>query len=402
MKDRYGSTFPPSRALQFTILILTLLLASSWVGFGTPTVDIAQPAVPPTDRPDSADLAHSRERQSRLAEVILANPDLTLVLEQAQAILKTGLTAGSGYGEVWIRDLNTFIELALDVRSRQDIRQGLVVFFHFQGENGEIIDGYIPTEAATGAYQYRQSATMPEFRGHKNTVETDQESSLIQAVYKYVKKTGDRSLLDEQIHGFTVRQRLSRALRYLLEQRYSPHYGLIWGATTVDWGDVQPEHPWGVELDEHSHRAIDVYDNAMFIIALENYLEVTGLESGDAAGWQSVAAQIKARIREHLWAPTLHKFRPHIYLNSSPFPQDFDEHRIYYHGGTAVAIEAGVLDREEVAQVFNDMRNNKRFAGAASIGLTVYPLIQQGGLRIPSCDRSPTRTAGTGCGLAAA
>jgi hypothetical protein len=370
--------FPPKRALRSAILILKLLLISSWLGFGVPAVGITQPAVPHTDRPGSSDSAHSRARQPRLAEVILANPDLALVLEQAKAILQTGLTAGSGYGEVWIRDLNTFIELALDVQSRQDIRQALVVFFHFQGENGEIIDGYIPTEAATGAYQYRQSATMPEFRGHKNTVETDQESSLIQAVYKYVKKTGDRSLLDEQIHGFTVRQRLSRALQYLLEQRYSPQYGLIWGATTVDWGDVQPEHPWGVELDEHSHRAIDVYDNAMFIIALDNYLEVAGLESGDAASWRSVAAEIKARIREHLWDAMLHKFRPHIYLDSSPFPQDFDEHRIYYHGGTAVAIEAGVLNREEVFLVFNDMRNNKQFAGAASIGLTVYPPYPEG------------------------
>jgi hypothetical protein len=258
MKNRYGRTFLSKRALQYAILMLTLLLVSRWVGFRAPAVDSAQPSAPYTDRPSSTDLAHSRERQSRLAEIILANRDLPLVVEQAHAILKTGLTAGSDYGEVWIRDLNTFIALALDVQSRWDIRQALVVFFHFQEGNGEIIDGYIPTEAATGAYQYRQSKTMPEFLGHKNTVETDQESSLIQTVYKYIQKTGDRALLDEQINGLSVRQRLSRALRYVLEQRYSPKYGLIWGATTVDWGDVQPEHPWGVELDEHSHCAIDV------------------------------------------------------------------------------------------------------------------------------------------------
>jgi hypothetical protein len=151
----------------------------------------------------------------------------------------------------------------------------------------------------------------------------------------------------------------------------------------VDWGDVQPEHPWGVELDENSHRAIDIYDNAMFIIALDNYLNLAELESGDAAGWQIMAAQIKAKVREHLWDPMLHKFRPHIYLDGSAFPQDFDEHRIYYHGGTAVAIEAGLLDREEVLLVFNDMINNKRFANTASIGLTVYPPYPEGWFKNP-------------------
>jgi len=59
------------------------------------------------------------------------------------------------------------------------------------------------------------------------------------------------------------------------------------------------------------------------------------------------------------------------------------EHRIYYHGGTAVAIEAGLLDREEVLLVFNDMINNKRFAGAASIGLTVYPPYPEGWFKNP-------------------
>ncbi|MGD8499176.1 MAG: hypothetical protein PVJ86_00930 [Phycisphaerales bacterium] len=41
-----------------------------------------------------------------LARKILSNPNLPLVLEKAKSILKKGLTAGSGYGEVWIRDLN--------------------------------------------------------------------------------------------------------------------------------------------------------------------------------------------------------------------------------------------------------------------------------------------------------
>lgn len=308
-----------------------------------------------------------------LADKILNNPDLPFVLEKARSILKKGLTAGSGYGEVWIRDLNTFIEIALEVQDKAELRRALLVFFHFQGKDGNIIDGYIPAEKANVAYKYIRSETMPHLLGHKNTVETDQESSLVQAIYKYVGKTGDDSLLAEQVNGLTVRQRLAKALDYLLEHRYDEKYGLIWGATTSDWGDVQPEHSWGVELDASSHRAIDIYDNAMFVIAIENYISLAASETSDRRKWKSVADKIRSNTRKHLWDSDLHKFRPHIYLEGSPFPDDFDEHRIYYHGGTAIAIEAGILSKQEILDVFNDMVNNKKFAGAASIGLTVYP-----------------------------
>ena len=51
---------------------------------------------------------------AELARVILGDPTLREVHRMAQDLLKGGLNAGSGYGEVWIRDLNTFIEVALE------------------------------------------------------------------------------------------------------------------------------------------------------------------------------------------------------------------------------------------------------------------------------------------------
>jgi hypothetical protein len=329
-------------------------------------------AAPDQSRAPRSNRAHDAERKKQLADGIRSNSDLQRVLALAKTVLTNGLNAGDGYGEVWIRDLNTFIDLALEVQPGDRLRQSLLTFLHFQGPDGNIVDGYVATESATGHYQYIGSATMPQFMGYKNTVETDQESSLVQAVHKYVQKTGDRAILEEPIDGVTVRDRLSKALEYPLQHRFSRKHGLIWGATTVDWGDVQPEHPWGVELDASSHRAIDVYDNAMFVIALNDYLDLTG-GSGPAARWRKTASQFKARMREHLWDRRLHKFRPHIYLDGSPFPPDFDEQRIHYHGGTAIAVEAGVLSDDEVRRVLNDMINNRRFAGAASIGLAIYP-----------------------------
>ncbi|UCD53401.1 MAG: hypothetical protein JSW27_12270 [Phycisphaerales bacterium] len=319
-----------------------------------------------------------------LAEKIRSNHQFPAVLDRAKAILRTGLNAGSGYGEVWIRDLNTFIELALEVQDREQIRDALLVFFHFQGADGNIIDGYIPAEKASVAYEYYLSPDMPQLRGHKNTVETDQEASLVQAIAKYVRTTGDTSILRRKVNGLKVADRLELALRFLMEHRYDATYGLIWGATTSDWGDVQPEHEWGVRLDESSHRAIDIYDNAMFVIAINDYLELIGPDSAQAEEWKAVAARIKANTRKHLWDAARHKYRPHIYLEGSPFPADFDEERIYYHGGTATAIEAGMLTKQEILLVLNDMINNMRFAGAGSIGLTVYPPYPKGYYKNPS------------------
>lgn len=320
----------------------------------------------------------------QLANEILADTTLTHVLDLARDLLRSGLNAGSSYGEVWIRDLNTFIELALDVQEPEQIRNSLLTFFHFQGEDGNIIDGYIPKSNANVGYDYIESDSRPDLLGHKNTVETDQESSLIQAMYKYVEKTGDRSILHEQIGGFTVTERLDKALQFLMDYRYNREFGLLWGATTVDWGDVQPEHEWGVVLDESSHKAIDIYDNAMFVTALKNYTELVGPAGLNYEKWTNQVVHIRKNVREYLWLPLIHKFIPHIYLDASPFPAWFDEYRIHYHGGTAVAIGADILGQKEIATVYNHMVNNMHFAGAASIGLTLYPPYPDGFFKNPS------------------
>ncbi len=320
----------------------------------------------------------------RLARRILADPDLPWIVDKARALLKTGLNAGSGYGEVWIRDLNTFIEISLEVNPRDDLREALVQFFRFQGPGGDIPDGYIPRDRGSAGYRYRSSPLAPDHLAHKNTVETDQESSLVQAVRKYVTATGDRTLLKETVDGLPVLDRLDRALGYLLAERFDHGRGLIWGATTADWGDVQPEHPWGVELDAGSHRALDIYDNAMLLVAIGDLLELLPADSARVTHWRAVRSSLRANVRRHLWDGRRQKFIPHVYLAGSPFPADFDEGAIHVHGGTTVAMEADLLSRAEVGQAVNAMVRNVRLAGAASIGLTLYPPYPAGFFKNPS------------------
>jgi len=305
------------------------------------------------------------------------NELMNTVDSMARAVVATGFSAGDGYGEVWIRDFNTFIELSMEVLDEELIRKNLNTFFAFQTPTGEVVDGFVDINKANLSYNYRRSENAPEFAAHKNTVETDQESSLVQAVYKYVTKSGNKSYLQTELFGQTVLERLEAAMRFLLEEKMADKYGLITGATTVDWGDVQPEHEWGVAIDENTHFTIDIYDNAMFVIALNNLIELCN-NADKKAYWTSIRDQIKQNVRQHLWDNENRKFKPHIYLNGSPFPANFDENKIYYHGGTGVAVMAGLLSKEEIAEANAKMLENMKKAHAQSIGLTVYPTYPHG------------------------
>lgn len=301
-----------------------------------------------------------------------------LVKDMAGKVIKAGFNAGDGYSEVWIRDYNTFITLASQVHPHEQIKDQLALFFKLQEADGNIADGFVKKSSLKNGvsdYYTITNPLAPEYAAHKNTVETDQETSLIQAVHKYIVATKDSSFLAQKIGETTVKDRMERALQFLMDKRYNATYGLLWGATTVDWGDVQPEHDWGVHLDKNSHIALDIYDNAMFLIALDNYMD---LFPDKKEKWGKVRTTIASNTMKHLWDDKNQKFIPHIYINGSPFPKDFDENQIYYHGGTAIAIEANLLSKEQIKTSLDKMIKNVKDAGAATIGLTVYPTYPAG------------------------
>ena len=314
-------------------------------------------------------------RDSNLIESIQNDSLFAFVKYKAMETVKTGFNAGDGYGEVWIRDYNTFIRLSAEVFPSNELKRNLLVFFKLQGRDGNIIDGFVPKEKAGVDYDGITTELESNFVGHKNTVETDQETSLVQAVYKFIEATGDSIILREMIGQQTVGDRMEDAMRYLMKNRYNEKYGLIYGATTADWGDVQPEGGWGVDISDSTHYAIDIYDNAMFIIALDNLI---ALVPESAYHWQPIRDTIAAHCRKYLWDDRHQKFIPHLYLNGSPFPDEFDENAIFYHGGTAVAIEAGLLTKKEISISLEKMIQDVKEAHAASIGLTMYPVYPEG------------------------
>src|SRR5579859_2283202 len=137
------------------------------------------------------DLAHLSN--AALAGRILADKTLAQVHRMARELLGKSLNAGSGYPDVWIRDMNTFIEVALEVNPPQRFRHALLTFCRLQGDDGNIVDGYY--ESAESAKE--DSSSIAGLNAYKNSVETDQESSLVQAVYKYITVTHDETILEE-------------------------------------------------------------------------------------------------------------------------------------------------------------------------------------------------------------
>ncbi|MBQ6081844.1 MAG: hypothetical protein IJK91_05105 [Bacteroidales bacterium] len=323
-------------------------------------------------------LTASCAQTAALKHTIAEDKLMAQVDSMAKALAATGFNAGSVYKEIWIRDFNTFIELSLEVMPRAEVREVLDTFIDFQAEDGNIPDAFVEVATADNlGYKYRFCEARPGMAAHKNTVETDQESSFVQAVAQYVAITGDYDYLKEVRAGKTVLEHLEDAMSYLRHEKWNDTYGLITGATTADWGDVQPEHGWGVEIDENTHYTIDIYDNAMFALALDELCMLEG-GSDSADRWLNLRDTLRKNIRTHLWDAKRQKFRPHIYLNGSPFPEDFDEDAIYYHGGTAVAALAGILTKQEVAQANRRMLANMKAAGAQSIGLTLFPAYPDG------------------------
>ena len=167
---------------------------------------------------------------------------------------------------------------------------------------------------------------------------------------------------------------------------------LIFGAVSVDWGDISPDVNNGIGANLRagsSHIAVDVYDNAMLSLAIKKYIGfLEDLEK--KSEWEKKLKELNKNIIHHLWDHKNNKFYPHLYLTKpepylSGTPWDkmevgpfidgtpFDENKIYFHGGTGIAMIAELLNAKQIAWSLKKMRENVKKSTAQSIGLTLYP-----------------------------
>jgi hypothetical protein len=214
-----------------------------------------------------------------------------------------------------------------------------------------------------------------------NTVESDQESSFVQAVATYVHLTRDSSILTQRVNGQTVLARMANSIRYVMTDRWDPEHRLVWSGVTVDWGDVQAGTSSPVTLGPGSRRADSIYANAMLSLALE---ALETLPGADAGHWKSLRTLLDRNIQRWLWNPASSKYRAHLYLDGSPFPTSFNEAAVEDFGGTAVAIQASLLNNQQIESTLAIMNADVKAAGAQSIGLDVWPTYPSTSFLYPS------------------
>ena len=164
------------------------------------------------------------------------------VVARAHKLLTGGYNAGSIYPNVWVRDLNTFLERSLAANDPAECALVLRGFLKRQHPDGEVPDGYIPGSAVRPPSQ-RFGPCLDagvDSETCKNDAVSDQEASLVQAVGKYVGATSNVTfLLDRLPDGRTALEHLEAALLWVYRHRRDPRTGLVFGGTTLDWGDVR-------------------------------------------------------------------------------------------------------------------------------------------------------------------
>lgn len=331
---------------------------------------VGEPVVPARLSPQYPKQPDAQDRHR-----ILEDERLAECRAMAVTCLQGGLNAGSHFHEVWIRDLNTFLLPAMEAVPPQQVRGALLEFLHFQGEDGNIPDGVVAEQQHDAYYKnFQRAASLPGRMAMKNTVSADQESSFVQAVVRYVRGTGDRSLLEERVGGLSCLERMEAAMDFLWRCRWSAAHGLICNAATLDWHDVQPEDTHGLEMTGATHRAVGVYSNALALLALDDLLSLNALSPAAAGRWQQRRGALARAIRKVLWDAKRGKFVPHRYLEEgSPFPPELDEDAIFFPLGTALAVRAGLLTAEETARSWAATLEAVRRAGAASVGFSPWP-----------------------------
>ena len=252
-----------------------------------------------------------------LARQIILDQRLDKVETMAVQILK-GFNAGTSYGEIWIRDFNTLSMAPCAFIPGTKSKTGCCYFSRFKVRMGKY--PMVPLNPSRPMWDTNTCIPIWPPGGRPTKHRGDGSGILINpAIKKFLAATGDQSILSEEIGHRPVIGRMDAALQYVLKNRWSDKYRLVIGATTVDWGDMQAQNGWGVAINDKTKWAISIFDNAMFLQAINDFISLMPPGYHSDINWHKTAAKLRKNIRKYLWDARAQKYIPHIYLNGSPF-----------------------------------------------------------------------------------
>jgi hypothetical protein len=282
----------------------------------------------------------------------------------------SGFAAGSAYPQIWLRDAATILPASRLFYDAPFLSSWLVEHLAFQKKNGALED-WIDSRG----------------KSDKNTVETDQETSAVRAAAEIVRVLGPE-WLQTTIGGETVLCRLERALRWVVDNRFDRERGLVKGAHTADWGDVEMNWPdqRAIYADAGTHWTCDIYDQAQFhgaAIALAGMLDGAGA-AARAAEWRERAAGVKSAANRWLWQAGRGFFRVHIHIDA--LKHGFDEDAMFPMGGNAEAALAGLASDEQCGRIFAAALDRQREYKISTISGGLLPPYPKGTFKHPMVD----------------
>lgn len=281
-----------------------------------------------------------------------------------------GFSAGKTYPQIWLRDANTIIPASRYFYDLSYLSSWIEEHLAHQREEGALYD-WINSKGESD----------------KNTTETDQESSAVQAAYQVFELTGT-SWLEKKINGKQIVNRLEQSLEYILNNRYNQQYGLLTGAHTADWGDVDmvDADQQAIYLDERTHWTTDIYDQGMFYQACLNLIEMLRAcgKIDEAGAWLKRAASIRTNTNGLLWQPGKGFYRVHLHLDS--LKHDFDEDDMFAMGGNTAAILSGLANEPKINNIIQNSLERQSTYGISTISGVLLPPYPAGMFAHPLMD----------------
>ncbi len=272
-----------------------------------------------------------------------------------------GFAAGSDYPQLWVRDFATMLPYAR--------------FFYPPAEMEEVVDRFFLAQTPAGE--------VPDWvdrigRRDKNTVESDQESSLVLAAWQAA--LGDPAWLQGGVAGTSRLRRLDAALEWLWRERRDPGRGLIWSGLTADWGDVERSYAdqRAVKLSDRSRRTFSTYAQSLFIQAAQKLSRMAErLGDGAMAGkWRQRGGAVAAESRRQLYLADEGYFAVHRVESDEGLFRE--EKGILAVGGNAEAMRAGLMTRGEIARFLQVLERRRRELGLRTVSFALLPPFPEG------------------------
>jgi hypothetical protein len=283
-----------------------------------------------------------------------------------------GFRPGKVYPEMYVRDIAWGMETAQYYYADEYLREPIEAYLRRQyTAAARSLDSDFGVQAGAGAIG---GIITPEGRSNKQTITTDEETSLIHAAYLYYNMTYDTGWLQQPINGVPIIERLNMAADWLYLYRLDPQLQLLWRGHTTDWGDVKFEKGPGYTdyNPAQDHLTASIYDQALAYMALVELATMNAAVNNTARTdqWQVRAEALREQTNAHLWQVNQGFYLTHAHV--TPLQHNFDESAMVSISN-ALAAYAGLTNPQQNAAIFTALESARTAAGVKKPGLSLYP-----------------------------